>query len=192
MALLLKNREDAAEEPEGKRGRGRPKSKATPKSKGKPRAKATSKSKAQPKATPKSQPRRKATPKSQAKATPKSKPKAAKSEPAAEGQAEPKATAKSKATRQPKKRPAAAITADVQPNAVQDLPTAAQEASLPNDVPGGTPGKDSHAELPHTFARRAKPSTINGLEKYGKIVMAFRHEIQPLLMGSRMRTVAEA
>ena len=168
MALVLKNRQEGLEEnaKPGKKGPGRPKSKARPKKK------------AGPKATPKSQPRSKAAPK----ATPKSKA-------GAKPKAQPKAKGKAKATRQPKKRPAAAINAGEAPGAFDPMPETLEGLPEKGTNDAGMPNLD---ELPNTFARRAKPGTVTGLEKYARIVHTFRTQIQPLLPSHGVRTVAEA
>ena len=85
----------------------------------------------------------------------------------------------------PCKKPAAAPAA-VQPAAVQ--PAAVQAAAPNNDQV-----KDDRMvlEAPHTFARRAKPTSSTGLLKYAKICYAFREHIYTNLEG-RHKTTAEA
>ena len=124
---------------------------------------------------------------------------APKPEAKAKSKSQPKAKAKSKS--QPRKRPAASLaqeaeakrpTAFMAQEAEAKSPTASMaQEGVPesNDAKPEAP-KVKGGNLPHTFGRRAKPSTASGLAKYEKIVQAFRDEIEPRIK-PRGRTVAE-
>ena len=71
------------------------------------------------------------------------------------------------------------------------------QAASENDVTQSKAAKEARTnkdvaavEVPHTFARRAKPQSSSGLEKYSRIVNAFKSHIKPLLK-PRARTSAE-
>ena len=120
-------------------------------------------------------------------------PKGGKAKAKAKGQAKGKAKARAKADApkkrgRPCKRPAAAMAAATssdegepkEPVAPNDRPPAA--AIVPEDL----------KNLPHTFARRAKPTSKNGMLKYAKIYKVFHTVILPHVATSNLtRTQAE-
>ena len=122
------------------------------------------------------------------KAATKNKQSAAKPTPAPEPDAQPVSEAlaaqpKAKVTA-PRKRPAAAL--EMKEPSLNDMtqkrPTAGSGVDQPTPI---------DPNLPNTFARRARPQTATGLEKYGRIVATFNASIKPLLEPHGVRTVAE-
>ena len=196
MKLVQEARQKSKLQAQAK-AKGRPKGKAkaqAAKSKGGPKAKAKSKggpkAKAKSKGGPKPEAKSKGGPKAKAKSKGGPKAEAAKSThkpdsqpeeesqplptptgPQLEQDAVPKAKAKTGAAR---KRPAAAAFQGQEENDRTAQETAAAGMALP-----------------HTFARRAKPTSASGLEKYARIVQAFDSAIKPLLQAHGVRTVAE-
>ncbi|CAE7742504.1 unnamed protein product, partial [Symbiodinium sp. CCMP2456] len=108
------------------------------------------------------EPKRKPEPKSQEAATDKQEPK-------------PKAKAKAKAKSGAMKKPAAFRPAQQE----------GDEGVVPPDG-----ANDQGDELPHTFARRPMPTGAHGLNKYRRIVGAFKELVEPKLK-SRQRSAAE-
>ena len=112
----------------------------------------------------------------------------------------PEASEPPKKKGRPQKKPAAAQASLVPEGAskphpqdgVEEDPAIPAPAPKPKPIP--CPEANDEAAIlkdaPHTFARRAKPSTASGLQKYARIAKAFRDHIQPSL-DAKNKTSAE-